>query len=87
MVGHFGDAAFSAYRWGKPLVLGIGGTAVIHAEEPRKILQQIHKSSSMPGAWQTLRMRLELFCTRRCFVRPRFGSCAMAIGVSSRREW
>lgn len=69
MVGHFGDAAFSAYRWGKPLVLGIGGTAVIHAEEPRKILQQIHKSSSMPGPWPTARMRLE-YLLHQVLLRP-----------------
>ena len=58
-VGSLGDAAFSAYRWGKPLVLGIGGTAVMHAEEPRKRLEQIARSSQVGGTFDTARIRME----------------------------
>src|ERR1022692_1606882 len=58
-VGTLGDAAFSAYRWGKPLVLGIGGTAIIHAEEPRKRMREISRSSRIPGALATARIRAE----------------------------
>jgi perosamine synthetase len=61
LVGHMGDAAFSAYRWGKPLVLGIGGTANIHAEEPRRRLEAIYKASRIPGVFETMRTHLEYF--------------------------
>ncbi|MBV8674320.1 MAG: DegT/DnrJ/EryC1/StrS family aminotransferase [Acidobacteriaceae bacterium] len=59
LVGHMGDAAFSAYRWGKPLVLGIGGTANIRAEGPRKRLEAISRSSRIPGGFETMRTQLE----------------------------
>jgi len=58
-VGSLGDAAFSAYRWGKPMVLGIGGTALIHAEEPRKRLREISQSTQIPGILETARIRME----------------------------
>jgi len=59
LVGHFGDAAFTAYRWGKPLVLGIGGTAVIHPEASRKRLQAIHQAARIPGILETARFCVE----------------------------
>src|SRR5260370_20701930 len=69
MLCHFGDAAFSAYRWAKPLELAIGGTAIIHADEPRKLLRQIHESGRPPGALQTLRMRSE-YLLHQTLLRP-----------------
>ena len=69
-VGTLGDAAFSAYRWGKPLVLGIGGTAIIHAEEPRKRLREISRSSQTPGALATARIRVE-YLAHELLLRPK----------------
>lgn len=58
-VGSLADAAFSAYRWGKPLVLGIGGTAIMHDERGRERLREIAAGSRKPGALETARIRLE----------------------------
>jgi dTDP-4-amino-4,6-dideoxygalactose transaminase len=69
-VGSLGDAAFAAYRWGKPLVLGIGGTAIIHAEEPRKRLQEISRSSQTAGVLDTARIRME-YLAHEMLLRPR----------------
>ena len=69
-VGTLGDAAFSAYRWGKPLVLGIGGTAIIHAEEPRKRLREISQASQASGVLDTARIRLE-YLAHEVLLRPR----------------
>ena len=60
-VGSLADAAFSAYRWGKPLVLGIGGTAIIHDERGRKRLREVANASSTPGVLETARIRMETF--------------------------
>ena len=30
-LGTFGDAAFYSYEWGKPIVIGVGGAAIIHS--------------------------------------------------------
>ena len=68
-VGSLGDAAFSAYRWGKPLVLGIGGTAIMHAEEGRKRLQEISRSTQTPGILETLRIRME-YLAHELLLRP-----------------
>ena len=69
-VGSLGDAAFSAYRWGKPLVLGIGGTAIVHAEEPRRRLRENSRSSRVPGALATARVRAE-YLAHELLLRPR----------------
>ena len=68
-VGSLGDAAFSAYRWGKPLVLGIGGTAIMHVEERRKRLQEISQASRTPGALETVRTRME-YLAHQLLLRP-----------------
>jgi dTDP-4-amino-4,6-dideoxygalactose transaminase len=68
-VGSLGDAAFCAYRWGKPLVLGIGGTAIIHAEEPRKRLREISRYSRIPGILETARIRME-YLAHELLLRP-----------------
>lgn len=68
-VGSLGDAAFSAYRWGKPLVLGIGGTAIIHAEDPRRRLREISTKSEIPGALETARIRME-YLAHELLLRP-----------------
>jgi dTDP-4-amino-4,6-dideoxygalactose transaminase len=69
-VGSLADAAFAAYRWGKPLVLGIGGTAIIHAEEPRKRLEDIGRASQASGLLDTARVRLE-YLAHEVLLRPR----------------
>jgi len=68
-VGSFGDAAFSAYRWGKPLELGIGGTAIIRGEERRKRLTEISRSSKTPGILETARIRME-YLAHQLLLRP-----------------
>src|ERR1022692_65678 len=68
-VGSLGDAAFSAYRWGKPLVVGIGGTAIIQGEEFRTRLQEISQSSRIPGVAETVRTRME-YLAYRLLLRP-----------------
>ncbi len=58
-VGTFGDAAFYSYEWGKPLVLGSGGTAVVRDERLRKTLASIHERAVPPSKPQTLFLWLQ----------------------------
>ncbi len=42
-VGTFGDAAFHSYEWGKPIIIGLGGTAVVNTSDlQQKMLEQYH---------------------------------------------
>jgi len=41
-LGDFGVAAFYSYEWGKPIVLGLGGSAVIHDPILRKRVQAFY---------------------------------------------
>lgn len=42
-LGTFGDAAFYSYEWGKPIIIGVGGAAVIHSQP---ILEALESSYS-----------------------------------------
>jgi perosamine synthetase len=58
-LGSFGDAAFFSYEWGKPVVIGLGGTAVINSPELLERLRLIYKTFDPPPAMNVLLLNLE----------------------------
>jgi perosamine synthetase len=60
-VGTFGDAAFSSHRWGKPIVLGAGGRAVVRGEELCAEFLKVCASSQPTSIAKTVRILLEYF--------------------------
>ena len=61
LVGSFGVAAFTSHRWGKPLVLGAGGRAVVRGEEVCARFREICASSQPTPSIKVLRTLIEYF--------------------------
>jgi dTDP-4-amino-4,6-dideoxygalactose transaminase len=49
-LGEFGAAAFHSYEWGKPVIIGVGGAAVIHSESILKAIQSSYPEYRSPRA-------------------------------------
>lgn len=47
-VGTFGDAAFYSFEWGKPLVIGLGGVAVVNNDRLRKDMESVYHEFRHP---------------------------------------
>lgn len=47
-VGTFGLASFFSYEWGKPIVAGVGGSAVVHDAAVADAVRRIHASLGRP---------------------------------------
>lgn len=47
-LGSFGDAAFYSYEWGKPIVIGVGGAAIIHSESILEAVRSQYESYLKP---------------------------------------
>lgn len=47
-VGSFGDASFFSFEWGKPLIIGRGGCAVINNQEIKKKIEKIYPNFISP---------------------------------------
>lgn len=59
LVGRHGVAAFYSYEWGKPVVVGIGGSAVIHDPSLREAVRAQYGSFLYPGSWFHVRLRAQ----------------------------
>ncbi len=58
-VGSFGEAAFFSHRWGKPIVLGAGGRAVVRGEQLCAAFQKVCASSRPTSVAKTMRIVVE----------------------------
>ena len=69
VVGSFGDAAFSSYEWGKPLMIGCGGSAFSKDCALREKLEIAYRESHAPTPMETMTITLERFAYQK-FYRP-----------------
>lgn len=74
-VGSFGAASFYSFEWGKPLVAGMGGSAVTSDEGLRERLCHQHDDLQDPPLARNLRIELEYLGYRMMF-RPSLYSFA-----------
>jgi dTDP-4-amino-4,6-dideoxygalactose transaminase len=51
-VGTFGHAAFHSYEWGKPVIIGLGGTAIVNDPALENALAAISHKWTNPTPWQ-----------------------------------
>lgn len=58
-VGTFGAASFYSFEWGKPIVAGIGGSAVVHDLELRQRLESAYPSLGEPGALSQCKLEMQ----------------------------
>jgi dTDP-4-amino-4,6-dideoxygalactose transaminase len=58
-VGTFGDAAFFSYEWGKPLIIGTGGSAILNSQTLAEKVAHIYEDSEEPGSIDVLKIRIQ----------------------------
>lgn len=68
-VGNFGVASFYSYEWGKPLVIGIGGSAVINDEKLNEKIKLSYEGLSSPSILRKIRIQLQ-YLAFSSFYRP-----------------
>jgi dTDP-4-amino-4,6-dideoxygalactose transaminase len=57
--GAFGAASFYSFEWGKPIVIGLGGSAVIHDPALRDRVREAYAHYKIPGAISQARIQLQ----------------------------
>ncbi len=60
-VGSFGDAAFYSFEWGKPIVAGLGGSAVCADPVLRSRIEGVYASLEEPPFARDLRIRCQYY--------------------------
>jgi perosamine synthetase len=68
-VGTFGDAAFYSFGWHKPLVLGVGGAAVVNDPTLRLKVRELYDSFVVPPWTEFILLYLQYFAYTT-FTRP-----------------
>jgi dTDP-4-amino-4,6-dideoxygalactose transaminase len=58
-VGEFGIGAFYSFEWGKPIVVGIGGSVRINDVSLREKVEKDYKNFIMPPVGNQLRLQLQ----------------------------
>lgn len=60
-IGEWGDAAFYSYEWGKPVIIGTGGSAVINDPSLKIRMDKMYPSFKAPPALQEIRTLIEYY--------------------------
>lgn len=60
-VGSFGIASFYSFEWGKPIVAGIGGSAVVNDPELRERVHEAYENYHAPGIKRLARIQLQYY--------------------------
>jgi dTDP-4-amino-4,6-dideoxygalactose transaminase len=59
VVGTFGEAAFYSYEWGKPIILGGGGSAVGNTDTLKTALRRLFEECEYLSTVDSIRLRIE----------------------------
>jgi dTDP-4-amino-4,6-dideoxygalactose transaminase len=70
-LGCIGDAAFYSYEWGKPVVIGLGGTAVVHSEAMLDRVRHLYEAFESPPVKDTILLNLQ-YIAHSILRRPTF---------------
>src|SRR6266498_3212509 len=63
-IGNFGVASFYSFEWGKPIVIGIGGSAVINDNALRDNIRQAYTSYGSPGFVRQMKIQAQYIAFR-----------------------
>ncbi len=58
-VGTFGDAAFHSYEWGKPVIIGLGGTAVVNDPGVKANMREVYRTFVAPRSSELAMLNLQ----------------------------
>ena len=67
MVGTFGVGAFYSFEWGKPIVAGIGGSAVVNDPELRRKVAEFADTLQEPSWKKVLKIQLQYWGYERMY--------------------
>jgi perosamine synthetase len=70
-VGTFGVASFFSFEWGKPVVIGIGGSVGVNDPELGRRIEQLYSGFSAPGLSQMVRLEVQ-YLAHHVLYRPSF---------------
>jgi len=59
MIGTFGVGSFYSFEWGKPIIIGIGGSAIVNNNLLREKLKSDYNGYKLPSRVNQLRLRLQ----------------------------
>lgn len=59
LVGLFGDASFYSFEWGKPVIIGLGGCAVVNNTDIQRKVEDIYPDFVLPSRRETLMVHIE----------------------------
>lgn len=59
IVGTFGVGSFYSFEWGKPVIIGIGGSAIINNNSLREKLKLDYNNYKLPSRFSQLRLMLQ----------------------------
>jgi len=59
MIGTFGVGSFYSFEWGKPVIVGIGGSAVVNNGSLREKLKSNYNDYKLPTRFSQLRLRMQ----------------------------
>lgn len=96
-IGTFGDAAFYSYDWGKPIIVGTGGSAVINNINLRDAVEQLYFTFKPPPLIDDVRVLVQywvhalvhrpaLFWSTRVLYRL-FSKLGITIGTFQKEEY
>ena len=71
MVGTFGVGSFYSFEWGKPVIIGIGGSAIINNNPLREKLKSDYNDYKLPSQFSQLRLRLQ-YIVHNILYKPSF---------------
>lgn len=60
-VGSFGVGSFYSFEWGKPVVAGIGGSAIVNDSNLNEKIQSKYKDYRFPSTLKLMRIQLQYF--------------------------
>jgi len=60
-VGSFGVGSFYSFEWGKPVVAGIGGSAIVNESNLNEKIKAQYKDYRFPSTLKMLRIQLQYF--------------------------
>ena len=59
IIGTFGVGSFYSFEWGKPVIVGIGGSAIINNNSLREKLKSDYNDYKLPSRFSQLRLMLQ----------------------------
>jgi len=69
LVGSFGIGSFYSFEWGKPVVAGIGGAALINDERLRTVVEEQYQDYRLPPSTNQFKLQLQ-YLAHRVLYRP-----------------